>query len=631
MLITDFTYRNVPFLLSREVMKMSESEYEQLIFSPATYDMHEFETLAGHAKDAGFTHIDLSRLMELTDFQGFDKDSPWTNWSLIGPSIFKYVLPPGMEDAFPEKFVKRQMDCMKKKHDIIEKLKMKGYFWGIEPHWLNEKVYEKHPLWRGARCDNSLRSTGMFFSPDTDHEEVQECYRCAVKTMLTECPLLDTIGFLPNDSGSGMPWSGKLYVNVNGPSDTLNKPMGKRIRDFMRAMRQGGLDAGVEVRIHVIVNNRFLLHETEDIFRNLEQGFGILGRAPNDPEGEYSLLRMGNWSDGSGIRNMPNPESVIGFASAIKTTPVKRFHTEGDSETFFTAFKTAMAEPAAENTRQLIAVMGKIADSIYAKDVRDELVDAWMHINRASLRKQSAGVPILPAVMLRWLTRPLVPFQQELTEEERVYWEPYIYQSEASQPESYLDYLNLTGKAMCSTWGESARICCGIDTVVSEYRAAAAKLASACEKTSDNRARSLIQADLDRVKASVCLVFCVRHTLQMGALVRERDKDREEPITPEDVGKVDTGEPDMPKGSMGSRSLFYMYRTMRWELDNMYELISLMEKSEVPLFTVVPENGLATALQLEPDLLDNLKKKVRIMLKYWRTAERGYCLPTKGG
>ncbi|MFC1479660.1 hypothetical protein ACFL6F_03595, partial [Planctomycetota bacterium] len=610
---------------------MPVSDYEQLIYSPVTYDMKEFENLSEMAKDAGFTHIDISKLMELTDFQGFDKESPWTNWSLIGPSIFKFVLPPGMEDAFPKDFVKRQMDFMKQKHDIIDKLGLKGYFWGIEPHWLNEKVYEKHPQWRGARCDNSLRSTGMFFSPNTDNEEVQECYRSAVETMLTECPLLDTIGFLPNDSGSGMPWSEKLYVNINGPSDTLNKPMGKRVRDFMRAMRQGGLDAGVDVTIRVIIDNRFYQQEKEDILQYLEPGFGIMGKAPNDPEGEYSLLRMGNWSDDSLISQMPSPENVTRFAAAVKTTPVKRFFTGGDSEQFFKAFKTAMAEPAAENTRQTVELMGKIADNVYAEDVRDELVDAWTHIDRANIRKQSSLAPLFSAVMLRWLTRPLVPFQEELTEDERAYWEPYIYQSQESQPETYLDYLNVTGKPMFTTWNESSHVCCGIDTVVGEYYGAAAKLASACEKTQDDGARALIQADLYRVKAAICLALNARHTLQMGTLIHERDKDREEEFTSKDIGKVDMSEPHMPKGSTGSISLFYMYRTMRWELDNIYELIGLIEKSEVPLFTVVPRTELATALQLEPDLLENLKKKVKIMLKYWRTAERGYAMSTKGG
>ena len=44
------------------------------------------------------------------------------------------------------------------------------------------------------------------------------------------------------------------------------------------------------------------------------------------------------------------------------------------------------------------------------------------------------------------LVRPLVAYQHMLTREERAYWEPYLYQSPGSQPETYLDYLNTTGR-----------------------------------------------------------------------------------------------------------------------------------------------------------------------------------------
>jgi hypothetical protein len=70
---------------------------------------------------------------------------------------------------------------------------------------------------------------------------------------------------------------------------------------------------------------------------------------------------------------------------------------------------------------------------------------------------------------------------------------------------------------------------------------------------------------------------------------------------------------------------------MRWELDNTYELIRLLESSPEPLLFTEKDKANEGSLFLGPDVLDNLRRKADIMLKYWRTAEDGYYLPTKGG
>jgi hypothetical protein len=89
--------------------------------------------------------------------------------------------------------------------------------------------------------------------------------------------------------------------------------------------------------------------------------------------------------------------------------------------------------------------------------------------------------------------------------------------------------------------------------------------------------------------------------------------------------------PDLPKGSMGDSALFFMHRAMRWELDNTNELIELVKKSPVPLFFTAPNPTFNCSLFLEKEFLENLQKKVDIMLKYWRTAEIGFFRPTLGG
>jgi hypothetical protein len=178
---------------------------KHLIYQPRAWDLKTFEALAARAKKSGFTHIDISGLAERTDWLGDDKDSPWCEWGVGAGAIFKHVTPPGLEDAYPADWVKRQMAFLKAKHKIVEKLGLRAAYYGHEPHWLSERVYRKRPHWRGSRADNSLRTTGMYYAPNTDHPEVREAYRVGVKMLLTECPLIDTFTFHTNDAGAFFP------------------------------------------------------------------------------------------------------------------------------------------------------------------------------------------------------------------------------------------------------------------------------------------------------------------------------------------------------------------------------------------------------------------------------------------
>ena len=70
---------------------------------------------------------------------------------------------------------------------------------------------------------------------------------------------------------------------------------------------------------------------------------------------------------------------------------------------------------------------------------------------------------------------------------------------------------------------------------------------------------------------------------------------------------------------------------MRWEIENIQELISILEESPVPLIASTPDGSQEGAFFFGPDLIGNLKKKVEIMLRHWRDAEDVYYRPTLGG
>ena len=89
--------------------------------------------------------------------------------------------------------------------------------------------------------------------------------------------------------------------------------------------------------------------------------------------------------------------------------------------------------------------------------------------------------------------------------------------------------------------------------------------------------------------------------------------------------------PTLPKGELGDRGLWYMHRAMRWELDNTFELIDIIKKAPEPLFWTAPHSSFKGPLIMGSNILEQLEKKAKIMLRHWRDAGIGYYRPTLGG
>ncbi len=611
------------------------SSVKKLCFSPRTHDLKEFEALASQARAVGFTHLVISDLAEKATFWGAEKDSPWTEWGAVHASVFKHVTVPGMEEAYPADWVKRQMAFMKAKHRIAEKLGMRAAYFGLEPHFFPEPVYEKHPQWRGSRADNSLRAVGMYYAPNTDHPEVRALYRAAFRKLAQECPLLDVFCFHTNDCGAFYPWSKRLFNGVNGPTGYDNRDMGTKVVEFMKAIRQGLADGGTDASIFSSVYSWFNDDETKLVLRSMEPGIGLIGTAPAPNTAECSLVNAGSWGDDHvflpfpTVDRLPTPSSLIAGAARLQTSPALCFYSGGTAPEYFEALRIAMEMPPATTDKKRMDVMVRIASEMYGEAVAEEIVDAWQALDRAEVMMGSGRVsPGAGPVFLRWLTRPLVAHQELLQEDEINYWAPYLYQSRGAQPDEWLNYLNLEGIRMVDTWNEAGHICCASDGVEGTLAAAASALEAAAPRATRPGASDRLVADSFRIRALRSMVLTVRHVLQVATLSQMRDEvNAASPKTT----TIDPLPMRMPKGDMGDKGLWYMYRALRWELDNTVELIDLMKRSPVPLFRAVPHPSFVGPFCFETNLLESLEKKLAIMLKHWRSAEIGYYKPTLGG
>ena len=366
----------------------------------------------------------------------------------------------------------------------------------------------------------------------------------------------------------------------------------------------------------------------------MTEGIGISRADVPEPHTANSTIRLTGAGGGSPWFPSPvihdgfNAFSIVDSVAAIKTSKTRRFMGGGESELCLKAFKTAMAMPPAVTEKTRMDVLRKIAADVYAPDIVDELVDSWYTLRHAGITMGAGMIDVIwGPFMLRWLVRPFVAWQDMLTSPERAYWEPYLYNSAKADPGTYLQYTH-SFSHVPETWEEAMTTCCAIDSAAGQLASAAEGLLNASKKTASKTASTNLKLEYSRVRAMRCLTLSVRHYLHLGALTRMHEK--ELAANPHDTTS-DATDPEMTGGNFGSNGLFFLHRAMRWELDNTYELIDLIEKSPVPLIYTEKDPKWEISLLYGPDLLQNLKKKVEITLKYWRTAEKGYYLTTKGG
>lgn len=608
---------------------MAPLKDKELVFAPRTHDLKEFESLGRMAKSAGFTHLVISDLAERTDFMGEEVDSPWCEWSAILPAIFKHVTPPGLEEAYPARNVKAQFDFLKAKYAICKKLGMRAAYYGTEPHWLNERVYAKHPEWRGSRADNSLRAIGMYYAPNTDHPEVRAAYREGVRLLCKACPGLDIFTFNTNDSGGFYPWDKRLFSGINGPTGTQGKDMGLRVVEFLSELRAGALEAGVDAHIFTNVYGWFNDDETHLVLRSLKPGVGVNGRCPGQYEVECSMGYCG----GSGW--IPSPmidkdNAVLdGLNGALNVVgnKAKRFLGGGNSPDYFKAFSFGLKQKRPSHQRDWIELFHKLAVEMYGEKSADDVVDAWQTRDRARMQAGTVGVPD-GAARLRWLTRPLVARQELLSEEELNYWAPFAYYSKKAQPDKYLDYLNCSGYQWVHNWEQATTIACGIDSVEGTLKTAASQFAAAAVNAPNAKIRQALEMESYRVLAERSMALTARHVLQVATLGYLRDAAN---LTQPRSASTAPITPTMPKGDLGDEGLWFMQRALRWELDNVNDLIALMKKAPEPLFFTAPNASFTGPLILEESLLKSLQKKATIMVRHWRDVEIGYYKPTYGG
>lgn len=590
------------------------ARFKTVIFGHHSDSLASFESFARKAKQSGATHIvitaeDLPWAMWQMDTPG----DPYPAWAVSNVGLLKVSIPAALEPFLPKDYSETVLGILRQRCEVLRKLGLKAAFTTFEPQILPERVYDAHPLWRGPQVDHPLRSRVPRFAPSIDNPEVLALYRESIRKLLTLCPEIEILSLHTNDSGSGMSWSPGLYQGPNGSALVRGRKMYDRYREFFGALQDGAKDARpgpLEIDAEWV----------------------------REPAPELTALKL---APGMAIANIEGPnatpyKAVVGFLldyfypfypaqglplavryleeleRAHKAPAPRLFYLIGDrqeSDLYLDIYNAFQKNPTHDEVTRM-----QLLRSVAAARVGDAgasaLLDTWTALHSiqrdADILNFGGTLFYIGSVHQRLLTRPFVPFPEELTDDERSYYRKFQFTARTEERARDLgdiqgtrQYEGLGGMAV------SGQLLMRMHQDLSRAREAARKVAAA------NPAQKAAMELFDkRMQVVGILIDNGRDALEYQYLL------------------------DYMKGGRLLRPIEFQehltditeWRQIkdiaRREMDNSIVLANLIESTRDVIIDMTKTSAEENIRILGPDLADQMRRRVRIMVKHWEDYER---------
>ncbi len=575
----------------------------KILFSAPTASIAEFRAFAAEAKALGATHVYISDLPKSTWLWDLDRSDPYPNWGMLMSTIFKVAVPPELEGFLPADYARRNLEIVRQRGAVLKELGLKAAFYGKEPAYLPDAVFAAHPDWRGPRCEHPRRSRHAYYSLCTDRPEVLAMYRRAVAEICRAAPV-ELFTFLTNDSGSGLCWSVSLYPGQNGPAWCRERPYADRVVGFLSAVQDGARDAGLEAEASFNYGSGTISQaEVASVIPKLGPGQAINGKAK---DGATPLLAVGNSFYESWTNPVIGVPQVLRFAGQLEAAAADEranlnfnFCVPSSPE-LFGLLREFRRQPFHGLMGRIEAVRAVAAQ--FAGEERAELLmGAWEKIDRAvGFVRSTGGDPfmIVGTVNQRWLTRPLVPFPLELKPAEKDYYRKFQFQ--ANSEEEAADLMNLQGFELINGFSGSLLASNLLNQAIAGLDSALRDLAALGDKVPDRAYSDTLAL---RLRVLRCVYRNARNTIQYQDILDRTD--HEHPPVEENIYPLD-----------GDQKLREIQNVARDEIDNANELAGLLQGSKVPLVEVAATPAEEDIFLIGPDIVEQLRKKARIMLRH---------------
>lgn len=576
----------------------------KIIFNCRTKNIEEFREAAKFAKENNMTHMVISQVEPSMWQWNKDRTDPYPNWGMLQASLFKIIVPDKLKEFIPEDFAKRNLEMFLQRAAVLKEYGLKAVFIGMEPAWMPEEVYRKHPSWRGPRCDQPRRARRAYYAPCIDNPEVLALYEECIEKLCKIIPI-EYFEFLTNDSGGGICWSERLYPGANGPSHCESISVADRAVNFLSVIQHAAAKVGVTAEVGYVRN-----------FKDFE----LVAIAPKLKDGQFCQGRTNGATVvtkevyGNGVKPADATFPLVGIPLTVKFME-QMMETVGDENSnIYYQLSSIYDKEYLEIIKKGTTNLKKSAVSKYenlrdvaavfvGNDNADKLVNIWEQIHivqdRLGYLHRGGHVFELGTTHQRWLTRPFVAFPAELTAEEKSFYRDFIFQARSEEEADNM--LHLQATVWCS--GESGRWLFSktMDYALSALKKALKILDELLLEDGLGEYRDTLEELKLKLRMYRCIIKNANHVVDFQNILDRTDYNEE------------VKDSSIIIDEQGDKRLYKIDRIVRAEIDNTYEMISILDAAKKPLIEMTDTVEEKFIMKFGPDLKEDLLKKIDIM------------------
>ena len=594
----------------------------------AQVDLAEFERKAVLSKELGATHIVITEGLPLATWE-FDKDDPYPEWYMHHASLLKIFPPKDVLPFVDKDYADKVSAILEKRCEILGKYGLKGVWNANEPEVLPEAFFTAHPELRGPRIDQPNRSRKARFAPSVDEPETLRIYRESMQLLLKRCPEVELFNWVTTDAGSGFDWTPSLYPGINGNSNYKDRPMADRVSGFLINAQQAAKDAGHEIAINLnpIEPRQWMIPTfspdvLQAIVRLLPRGLALEGK--EGPDGR-PFAGGGTGGGGGGIFYpvvgivVPSFNPIGGSSGAATgEIPTHVVINLGDATTMdfnYRLLKATRGVPMRTLLERMTALRAFAVTEV-GEDQADNLVEAWSALNDAGKNLNIlnfGGMLRFGHLLNRWITRPMVPFPDELSTAEKKDYQQFLFQAKGEEQADNL--IDIQAMRMYEGWGAKMLFQRTIELTEPQMRTALSRVERIRDAAKDEAARQQWDLTAKRLQA---VIYLLQSADDMVAYQAQLDRVKNLGAKPE-VNPV--------LGVQSGWDRTDLMETARKEIDTMMNLERLLESTKEPILDLAPTPAEETIMRLGPNLATQLKHKIDTMNAHWRDYDLLFTMP----
>ena len=235
--------------MSNRINRLIASEFfpSYIGQEPAPYH----QALDAHAerlRRRGVTHVMVNQgLVNIP--RAMYPDNPYFEFCSYGHSLDKYVTSSYNEGIYYEDLLAENRRLLLHNAALARKYGVRCAIRCVEPTFMIEPFFQRHPALRGPRVDNPACSTQPVYALCPMLAETQDHYRQMIRKVLALVPEIDEMHIFTNDSGGGVCYSGHLYAGSNGPGHCRKTPTAKQAQEFCRVIAEAGREINPDFRV----------------------------------------------------------------------------------------------------------------------------------------------------------------------------------------------------------------------------------------------------------------------------------------------------------------------------------------------------------------------------------------------